>query len=108
MTTTRKPAPGAHATRVVERARKRDAIAERHFDLTFQVGWVSWYVAVSPCHAISHNVNTVLLQCAPNLLNILLIRTTNANAAIDITITVLNDFELKRDPVQAKNYLPAQ
>ncbi len=31
VTTTRKPAPGTHATRVVERARERDAIAESHF-----------------------------------------------------------------------------
>lgn len=31
MTTTRKPAPGPHATRVVERAGERDAIVESHF-----------------------------------------------------------------------------
>lgn len=60
------------------------------------------------CRTVSHNVNTVLLQCAPNLFNLLLIHTTNANATVDITITVLNNFELKRDTVQAKNYLSAQ
>lgn len=75
---------------------------------TFHVGWVDQYVAVSHCHAISHNVNTVLLQCAPNLFNLLLIHTTNANATVDITITVLNNFEIKRDTVQTKNDFPAQ
>lgn len=30
-TTTRKPMPGAHTARVVERARERDAVAESHF-----------------------------------------------------------------------------
>lgn len=40
VTTTREPMLGPHAARVVERARKRDAIAESHFDLTFHVGWV--------------------------------------------------------------------
>lgn len=38
VTTAGKPVLGAHATRVVERTRERDAIAERHFDLTFQIG----------------------------------------------------------------------
>lgn len=61
-----------------------------------------------PCHTVSHNVNTMLLQCAPNLFNLLLIYTTNANATINLTVTVLHDFELKRDTVQPKNYLPAQ
>lgn len=32
VTTTRKPPLGAHATRVVERARKRNAVAETHFN----------------------------------------------------------------------------
>lgn len=66
------------------------------------------YVAVSHCHTISHNINTVLLQRALNLFNLLLIHTSNANAAVDITITVFNNFELKRDTVQTKNNLPAQ
>lgn len=38
VTTTREPVLGPHATRAVERARERHAIAESHFDLTFQVG----------------------------------------------------------------------
>lgn len=107
VTTTRKPALRPHATRLVERAGKWNTVAKTHFqsDLSNLVGW---HVAVSHCHAISHNVNTVLLQCAPNLLNLLLIHTTNANATVDLAITVLNNFKLKRDTVQAKNDFPAQ
>ena len=56
---------------------------------------VDWYVAVGHCHAISHNVNTVPLQCAPNLFNLLLIHTTNANATGDLAVTILHNFELK-------------
>lgn len=93
-------------TRVVKRARKRNAIAETHFrsDLS---RWMGWYVA-GLCHTVSHNVNTMLLQRAPNLLNLLLIHTTNANATVNLTVTVLNNFELKRDTVQPENYFPAQ
>lgn len=107
MTTTREPALRAYTTRAVERTRERDAIAESHFRSNLSC-WVGWYVAVSHCHAISHNVNTVLLQCAPNLLNLLLIHTTNANATVNLTITVLHNFKLKRDTVQTKNDFPAQ
>lgn len=70
--------------------------------------WTHWYVDVSFCYAISHNVNTMLLQCAPNLLNVPPIHTANANAAVNLTITVLNNFELKRDTIQTKNDFPAQ
>lgn len=82
-------------------------VAESYFrsDLS---RWVGWYVAASHYHAISHNVNTVLLQRAPNLLNLLLAHTTNANATVNLTVTVLHNFELKRDTVQAENDLPAQ
>lgn len=38
VTTARKPIPRPHTARIVERARERNAIAESHFDLTFQVG----------------------------------------------------------------------
>ena len=106
-TTTRKPMLRAHTTRVIERPGKWNAVAKTHFQSNLS-HWTYWYVAVSPCHAISHNVNTVLLQCAPNLFNLLLIHTSNANAAVDITITVLNNFELKRDTVQTKNDFPTQ
>lgn len=105
-TTTRKPVPGAHTARVVERARERDTVAESHFQSNLSCR-TYWYVA-GLCHTISYNVNTVLLQCAPNLFNLLLIHTTNTNTTVNITITVLNNFELKRDTVQAKNYLPSQ
>lgn len=108
VTTTRKPALGPHATRVVEQAWERDVIAEHHFDLTFQVGWIGWHVIVSLCRTVSHNVNTLLLQCTPDLFNLLLIHATNANATVDLAVTVLNNFELKRDTVQPENYLPAQ
>lgn len=106
VTTTRKPVPGPHATRVVERPRKRDAIAERHFQSNLSC-WTYWYVT-GLCRTVLYDVNTVLLQCAPNLFNLLLIHTTNANATVNITITFLNNFEIKCDTVQAKNYLPAQ
>lgn len=104
---------GRHASKiarpapVAERARERDTIAETHFRSDIS-DWMGWYVTVSHRHAISHNVNTILLQRAPNLFNLLLIHTTNANATINLTVTVLNNFELKRDTVQTKNYLPAQ
>lgn len=107
VTTTRKPVPGAHAARVVERSGQRDTVTKTHFqsNLSSRVGW---YIVVRPCHAISHNVNTVLLQCAPNLFNLLLIHATNTNATVNLTVTVLHNFELKRDTVQTKNDFPAQ
>lgn len=93
-TTTRKPTPGHHTARAVERPGKWNTVAKTHFqsDLSNLVGW---HVAVSPCHAISHNINTILLQCTPNLFNLLLIHSTNANAAINLAVTILNNFELK-------------
>lgn len=84
---------GAHATRVIERARKRDTVAKTHFQCDLS-GWVGWHVA-GLCHTVSHNVNTILLQCAPNLFNLLLIHTTNTNATINLTVTVLHNFKLK-------------
>lgn len=106
VTTTKKTTLRAYTTRVIERARKRDTVAKTHFqsDLSNLVGR---YV-VSLCRTVSHNVNTVLLQCAPNLFNLLLIHTTNTNATVNLAVTVLNNFELKRDTVQPENYLPAQ
>ena len=69
---------------------------------------VGWCVAVSHCHTVSHNVNTALLQRAPNLLNLLLIHTTNANTTVNLAVAVLHNFELKHDTVQPKNDFPAQ
>lgn len=80
VTTTREPMLGAHATRVVERAGKRDTVAETHFQSNLS-HWTYWYVA-GLCRTVSHNINTMLLQCAPNLFNLLLIHTTNADAAL--------------------------
>lgn len=76
-----------------ERPRKRNTVAKTHFKSDLS-SLMSRYVA-DLYRTISHNVNTVLLQSAPNLFNLLLIHTTNANATIDITITVLNNFQLK-------------
>lgn len=60
------------------------------------------------CHIISDDVNVMLLQYAPNLLNILHIHAGNADTALDLAITVLNNFKLKRDTVRTENDLPAQ
>ena len=106
VTTTRKPMLRAHATRVIERPGKRNTVAKTHFQSNLS-HWTHWYVA-GLCRTISHNVNTVLLQYAPNLFNLLLIHTTNANATVNLTITVLHNFKLKRDTVQTKNNFPAQ
>lgn len=105
-TTTRKPLLRAYTARVIERPRKWNTVAETHFqsDLSNLVGW---YVA-GTCRTVLYDVNTMLLQCAPNLFNLLLIHATNANATLDLTVNVLNNFELKRDTIQAKNDLPAQ
>ena len=106
MTTTRKPVPGPYTARVIERPGKWNTVAKTHFQSNLSHR-IYWYVA-GLCRTVSHNVNTVLLQCAPNLLNILLIHTTNANAAVNLTVTILHNFELKRDTAQTKNDLPAQ
>lgn len=76
------------------RAGKRDTVTKRHFqsNLSSQVGW---YVIAVLCYTVSHNINTVLLQHAPNLFNLLLIHTTNANATVDLAVSVLNNFELE-------------
>lgn len=107
VTTTRKPVLRAYTARVIERPGKRDTVAETHFKSDLS-SWMGWYVIVGLCHAISHNVNTILLQHAPNLFNLLLTHTTNANATVNLAVNVLNNFELKRDTIQAENDLPAQ
>lgn len=66
---------------------------------------MGWY-AVS--HAVLDEVNAIDLQYAPNLLNIIHIHTSNANAALELTITVLNNFDLKRDTIQPENDFPTQ
>ena len=108
VTTTRKPALRAYAARVVERPGKRDPIAESHFDMTFQVGWVGRYAAVTPCHTVSYEIDAFLLQYALNRLNILLILAGNANVTLDLAITILKNFELKRDSIQTENDVPAR
>lgn len=52
VTTTRKPAPGAHTTRVVERARKRNTVAETHF----QSDLSSWMGRLVCCQPLSHRL----------------------------------------------------
>ena len=75
---------------------------------TFRAEWMGWYVAAVLYRTVSYEVNVVLLQHAPNLLNILHIHASNTNVALELTVTVLNDFELKRDTVQPKNDFPPQ
>ena len=70
--------------------------------------WVGWYVVIDPCRTVSYEINALLLQYTLNLLNIIYIRAGNADAAVDIAITVLNNFKLKRDTVQTEDDLPAQ
>lgn len=82
---------GAHATRVIERPRKRNTVAKTHFQSDLS-NLVDWYVVISHCRTVSHNINTMLLQYALNRLNILLIHTTNANAAVNLAVTILNNF----------------
>ena len=59
-------------------------------------------------HTISDEINAALLQYTPNLLSILHTHASNADAALELAVKMLNNFELKRDTVQAKNDLPAQ
>lgn len=99
--------PGLHAPIRAEQTKKRDAIAERHFqsNLSSQVGW---YVIVDFCRIALDDVNVVLLQHSPNLLSFLRVHASNTNTTLDLTVTVLNNFELKRDAVQTENDFPAQ
>ena len=106
-TTMRKPTLRAHTARLIERARKRNTVAKTHFQSDLS-SWVGWYVIVGPYRAVSYDVNTVLLQHTPNLLNIIHIHASNTNAALNLAVTVLNNLDLKRDTVQAENDLPAQ
>lgn len=66
------------------------------------------YVIVGLCHIVSYEVNAFLLQYALNRLNILLILAGNANVTLDLAVTVLKNFELKRDTVQTENDVPAR
>lgn len=106
VTTTRKPMLRAYTTRVVERAGKRNTIAETNFKSDLSC-WVNRYVASLYC-TVLYDVNVVLFQHTPNLLNILHSHASNDDAAVDLTVTVLNNFDFKRDTVQTKNDFPAQ
>lgn len=65
---------------------------------------------VSPyaCHTVSYEVNAFPLQYALNRLNILLILAGNTDIALDLTVTVLENFELKRDTIKTKNDVPTR
>lgn len=106
-TTTRNPVLGAHTTRVIEGARKRNTIAKTHLqsNLSSRAGW---HVIGGLCRTVSYEVNAFLLQHALNPLDILLILASNANVALNPTVAVLKNFELKRDTIQAENYVPAR
>ena len=106
MTTTREPVLGAHAARVVERARERDAVTETHFKSDLS-SWVGRYVA-GLYRTVLYDVNVVLFQYAPNFLSILRIHASNADAALDLAVTVLNDLNLERDAIQTKNDFSTQ
>lgn len=73
------------------------------FSRTFHIGGGSLL-----CHTVLDDVNTVLLQYAPDLLNILRIHAGNTDTALDLAVNVFNNFELKRDTVQTENDFPAQ
>ena len=103
-TTMRKPAPGARTARLVERTRKRDTIAERHFQSNLS-HCTSWCVVG---YTASYNVNALLLQYALNRLNILLILTGNTNVTLNLAVTTLENFKLKRDTIQTENDMPAR
>lgn len=107
VTTTRKPAPGAHTARAVERTGKRNTVTKRHFQSN-PSSRVGWYIVVSHCHTVSYEVNAFLLQYALNRLNILLILAGNTNVTLDLAVTVLNNFKLKRDTIQTENDVPAR
>lgn len=96
-----------HPEHAIERARERDTVAESHFQSNLS-HWTHWYVAVSHCHTVSYEVNAFLLQHALNRLNILLILAGNANVTLDLAVTVLKNFELKRDTIQTENDVPAR
>ena len=89
------------------RAGTKPQEGKTHFQSNLS-SWVNWYVIVGLCHTVSYDVNIVLLQYAPNLLNILHIHAGNTNTALDLTVAMLNNFEFKRDTVQTENDLPAQ
>ena len=57
-------------------------------------GTKDWYVIVNPCHTVLDDVNALLLQHGPDLLNMIHIHTSNADTALDLAITVLNNFKL--------------
>lgn len=84
---------------------KRSTLTARHSRRSNLVGW---HVATSHCHTVSYEINTPPLQYALNRLNILLIHTSNTNATVNLAVTVLNNFKLKRDTIQTKNDLPTQ
>lgn len=85
--------------------------AERDNEASFSVqpfksgGWIGMPLL---CHIILDDVNVILLQHAPNFLDIIHIYAGNTNATLNPAVKVLNDFKLKRDAVQTKNDFPAQ
>lgn len=101
------PIRAERATRVVERARERrgsGAVAESHFQSNLSRCTSRRDVG----NTVSYEVNTFLLQYALNLLNILPILAGNANVTLKLAVTVLKNFELKRDTIQTKNDVPAR
>ena len=87
--------------RTITRQRTR---CQSDFNPTLHV----WVGVSLLCRAVLDDVDTVLFQHTPNLLNILHIHAGNTDTALDPTVTMLKNFDLKRDAVQTKNNFPAQ
>ena len=72
---------------------------------TFQIGRISMS---SLCRTVLDDVNTILLQHTTNLLNIIHIHASNTDTTLELAVTILNNFDLKRDTVQTEDDFPAQ
>ena len=104
VTTTRKPVLRAHTALVIERTGDRNTVAESHFQSNLS-RCTSWR---GVGHTVSYEINAFLLQYALNRLNILLILTGNANVTLDLAVTVLKNFELKRNTIKTENDVSAR
>lgn len=99
------PRPAAdHPEHAVERAGKRDTVTKTHFP----IGPFTLDGLACRYHVVSYQVNAIFFQHSPNLLDILHIRAGNADTTLDLAVTVLNNFDLKRDTIQAENDMPAR
>ena len=97
---------GPHmVTSTIPRSHGTADVMSVQFSGTFRIGRVGMSLL---CHTALDDVNAILFQHTPNLLNIIHIHAGDTDTTVDITVTVLNDLELKRDTIQTKNDFPAQ